>query len=246
MENLKTILDKRLNSIRAEDFIPFDPISIPHRYHRAEDIELSAFLTAILSWGRRNMIIRAADNLLQPMGKNPHAFLLNATDKQLQFSSGFTYRTMNDIDMLFLLKSLQQVYQNHDSLQHFFIDKTILDGLHDLRSALLTYPHEKRSEKHIANVRKKAAAKRLNMFLRWMVRTDTLDIDFGIWNKVSPADLIIPLDVHTANSARYFGLTSRKQNDLTCAIEITNQLKNFDENDPIKYDLALFLNDNPK
>ncbi|MDA3910550.1 MAG: TIGR02757 family protein [Bacteroidales bacterium] len=246
MQNLKTILDERLNSIRAEDFIPFDPISIPHRFSRPEDVELSGFLTALLSWGRRDMIIRAADNLLRPMGGNPHDFLLNASEKQLQFSSYFKYRTMNSEDACFLLKSLQSIYRKHQSLQYFFIDKPILDGLYDLRTALLAYPHEKRSEKHIANVRKKAAAKRLNMFLRWMIRRDEKGIDFGIWENIPTSQLIIPLDVHTANSARFYGLTTRKQNDLHTALEITEQLRKFDVEDPVKYDLALFLNDNPK
>jgi uncharacterized protein (TIGR02757 family) len=246
MQSIKNTLDERLNSIQAEDFIPFDPISIPHRFSQPQDIELSGFLTALLSWGRRDMIIRAADNLLQPMGKRPYDFLLNASDKQLQVFADFKYRTMNGKDACFLLKSLQSIYRNHQSLKHFFIDKSILDGLHDLRTALLLYPHEKRSEKHIANVQKKAAAKRLNMFLRWMIRHDEKGIDFGIWNTIPTSKLIIPLDVHTANSARYFGLTTRKQNDLKTALEITEQLKAFDAKDPVKYDLALFLNDNPK
>jgi uncharacterized protein (TIGR02757 family) len=246
MQSIKNILDERLISIQAKDFIPFDPISIPHRFSQPQDIELSGFLTALLSWGRRDMIIRAADNLLRPMGTNPHDFLLNASENQLRFSSDFKYRTMNGEDAYFLLKSLQSLYRKHQSLQHFFIDKSILDGLHDLRIALLEYPHEKRSEKHIANVQKNAAAKRLNMFLRWMIRHDEKGIDFGIWNTIPTSKLIIPLDVHTANSARYFGLTTRKQNDLRTALEITEQLKAFDAKDPVKYDLALFLNDNPK
>ncbi len=240
MQKLKAILDERLNTIHAEDFIPFDPISIPHRFQRTEDIELSAFLTALLSWGRRDMIIRAADNLLHPMGSNPHDFLMNATEKQLQFSHDFTYRTMNGLDTYFLLQSLQNLYRKHHSLRDFFADKPILD----LRTALLEYPHAKRSEKHIANVRKKAAAKRLNMFLRWMIRHDEKGIDFGIWETIPASELIIPLDVHTANSARHFGLTTRKQNDLLTALEITEQLKAFDAKDPEKYDLALFLSDN--
>lgn len=246
MQNIKTILDKRLDSIRAEEFIPHDPISIPHRYYRPEDIELTGFLTALLSWGRRDMIIRAAENLIKPMGKNPYEFLINASAQQLDSYLDFKYRTMNGEDAVFLLKSLQFTYRKHHSLQHFFTDKPIVDGLHNLRTALLAYPHEKRSEKHIANVQKKAAAKRLNMFLRWMIRHDEKSIDFGIWKNISPSKLIIPLDVHTANSARFYKLTTRKQNDLRTAIEITDKLKAFDATDPVKYDLALFLNDNPK
>jgi len=246
MQNLKIILDKRLNTIRAEEFIRLDPISIPHRYSRTEDIELSGFLTALLSWGQREIIIRSAENMLRPMGENPHDFLLNASEKELRFTSVFRHRTMNGGDAYFLLKSLQSLYQKHQSLQQFFINKPILDGLHDLRTALLGYPHEKRSEKHIANVRKNSAAKRLNMFLRWMIRRDNKGIDFGIWGNVPTSKLIIPLDVHTANSARFYGLTKRKQNDLHTALEITEQLRKFDAEDPVKYDLALFLNDIPK
>ncbi len=245
MEALKEILDQRLKGLSAESFIPSDPISIPHSYNNQQDIELSAFLTSLLSWGRRDMIIRAAKTLLSPMGKHPHEFLINANVKEIKFAESFVYRTMNGIDASFLLKSLQNIYQQNTSLQHFFIDKSVLEGLTDLREALLKTPHEKRSEKHIANVAKKAAGKRLNMFLRWMVRHDEKGIDFGIWDKVSAANLILPLDVHTANSARKFTLTERKQNDLKTALEITEKLKLMDSQDPIKYDFALFLNDNP-
>lgn len=245
MEALREILDQRLAQLSAENFIPSDPISIPHTYNNRQDIELAAFMTALLSWGRRDMIIRAAKTLLNPMGKHPHEFLINSNIKELKFAESFVYRTMNGIDATFLLKSLQNIYRQNTSLQHFFIDKSVLEGLTDLREALLTTPHEKRSEKHIANVRKNAAAKRLNMFLRWMVRYDEKGIDFGIWDKVSSAHLILPLDVHTANSAREFKLTERKQNDLKTALEITEKLKQLDSKDPIKYDFALFLNDNP-
>lgn len=238
-------MDQRLKGLSAESFIPSDPISIPHSYNNQEDIELSAFLTSLLSWGRRDMIIRAAKTLLSPMGKHPHEFLINANVKELKFAESFVYRTMNGIDASFLLKSLQNIYRQNTSLQHFFIDKLVLEGLTDLREAMLKTPHEKRSEKHIANVAKKAAGKRLNMFLRWMVRHDEKGIDFGIWDNVSAAHLILPLDVHTANSARKFKLTERKQNDLKTALEITEKLKQLDSKDPIKYDFALFLNDNP-
>lgn len=245
MEELKEILDQRLKGLSAESFIPLDPISIPHSYNNQQDIELSAFITSLLSWGRRDMIIRAAKTLLSPMGKHPHEFLINANGKELKFAESFVYRTMNGIDASFLLKSLQNIYRQNTSLQHFFIDKSVLEGLTDLREAMLKTPHEKRSEKHIANVAKKAAGKRLNMFLRWMVRHDEKGIDFGIWNNLSAAHLILPLDVHTANSAREFKLTERKQNDLKTALEITEKLKQLDSKDPIKYDFALFLNDNP-
>jgi uncharacterized protein (TIGR02757 family) len=152
---------------------------------------------------------------------------------------------MNANDLLFLLKSLQAIYRNQKSLEDFFKSNSITEGLYQIREAIFQYPHEKRSEKHIANVRKNAAAKRLNMFLRWMVRKDKKNIDFGIWEQISSSELIIPLDVHTANSARIFQLTKRKQNDLNTALEITEQLRKFDASDPVKYDLALFLNDNP-
>lgn len=245
MEALKVILDQRLKRLSAESFIPLDPISIPYSYSNDQDIELAAFLTAILSWGRRDIIIRAAKSLLSPMGKHPHEFLINADMNELKFAKGFVYRTMNGTDATFLLKSLQNIYRQNNSLQRYFIDKSVLEGLTALRETLLKTPHEKRSEKHIANVAKKAAGKRLNMFLRWMVRKDEKGIDFGIWNKVSSADLILPLDVHTANSAREFKLTERKQNDLRTALEITEKLKLLNPQDPIKYDFALFLNDNP-
>jgi len=245
MDRIKKTLDKRLKNLQAADFIPFDPISVPHRYQQAEDIELSGFLTALLSWGRRDLIIRGADALLKPMGDHPYEFLLNADANALKFASQFVYRTMNGRDALFLLQSLQALYRRHDSLEVFFRDKEILNGLSDLRNALLEFTHEKRSEKHLADVRKKAAAKRLQMFLRWMVRRDEKGIDFGLWKSINPANLILPLDVHTANSAREFGLTARKQNDLTTALEITEILKAFDPVDPVKYDLALFMNDDP-
>lgn len=245
MENVKEILDRRLEEIRADEFIPCDPVSVPHRYQQTEDIELTAFLTALLSWGRRDMILRAANQLLTPMGKHPYEFLLNATPDDMAYANSFVYRTMKGTDAVFLLKSLQAVYRQYGSLEIFFKGNSILNGLSDLRNALLEFPHEKRSEKHLADVRKKAAAKRLQMFLRWMVRHDDKGIDFGLWKTVSPAKLILPLDVHAANSARQFGLTSRKQNDLKTALEITKKLKAFDPGDPVKYDLALFLNDDP-
>lgn len=244
--NIKNILDTRLETITAKNFIRHDPISIPHKFSSPDDIEVSGFLTSLISWGRRDLILQAANYMIQLMDNQPSEFVKNASEKEINKFAKFVYRTMNSDDIKFLILSLQELYKNHESMEELFTgEKSVIKGLKLLREKIISYPHQKRSEKHIADISKNSAAKRLNMFLRWMVRKCDKGIDFGIWTNIKPSDLIIPLDVHTAAAGRQMRLLTRKQNDLKSAIELTEAVREFDPFDPVKYDLALFVSDNP-
>lgn len=242
MEELKEFLDEKYELYNRPSFIETDPIQVPHFFTKPEDIEISAFLTATIAWGNRKMIIKNAKEIVGLMEHAPHDFIINCSDFELERIKVFKHRTFNGQDLLFFLKSLQNIYKNHGGLrgvlEEEFVD--IRRSLIKLRELFFNIDHPARTEKHLPNVIKKSAAKRLNMFLMWMVRNDDRGVHFGLWNKIPASELKLPLDVHTANVGRKLGLLKRKQNDWQAVEEITESLKKFDVADPIKYDFALF------
>ncbi len=243
--DLQTLLDQKYNQYCVIDFISDDPISIPKRFIVKEDIEISAFLTALISWGRRPAIIKSATFLMELMDNQPYNFVMSANEQQLKRLDTFVYRTFNTSDLLFLIAALKSVYTDHGGLERIANGTWAETGeiksvIMALRDELLKTDHLTRSEKHLANPLKGSSAKRINMFLRWMVRGNTEGVDFGLWSKIPTNALICPLDVHSGTVARKLGLLSRLQNDWKAAEELTLKLKMYDPSDPIKYDFALF------
>ena len=242
-QELFDFLEAKYGQYNCPEFIETDPISIPHRFKRKEDIEIAAFLTATISWGTRSSILKDADNLLRMMELSPYEFILHSSPTEIKQFEVFYHRTFNGKDCIFFLESLKNIYQHHQGLETLFLpveQSGMKDGLSRFRSIFLEIDHHSRSDKHIADPAKGASAKRLLMFLRWMVRNDKRGVDFGIWKKISPSMLMCPLDIHSGNVARKLGLLTRKQNDWKAVEELMANLRQFDAEDPVKYDFALF------
>lgn len=247
-KELFEFLEEKYEDYNKPSFIENDPISIPHLFSKKEDIEIAGFLTAAISWGQRKTIINNARKLLQMMDGSPYDFILNAAKKDMEPFRNFKHRTFNGTDCLCFLQALQNIYKNHYGLENVFTNpissgqsgNVVFNTLINFRKIFFSLPHPARSEKHISNPEKGASAKRLNMFLRWMVRNDNRGVDFGLWKNIPPYQLLCPLDVHSGNVARKLGLLKRRQNDWMAVIELTDALKKFDERDPVKYDFALF------
>ena len=240
--DLKEFLDLKVDTYNTKGFIEDDPISIPHLFSRKEDIESIGFIMATISWGKRNMIIKNGHRLLEIMGNQPYDYIMNASEQDLA-DMVFVHRTFNAVDLNFFILSLRNIYLNYpEGLEAAFMLNTssMAERICAFREVFTSIPHEQRSEKHLSNPLKGSASKRINMFLRWMVRNDKRGVDFGIWNQISMADLYIPLDVHTGNIARKLGLIKRKQNDWKALEELMNNVRKFDPDDPCKYDYALF------
>lgn len=247
MTNLKTknIFDYKSNLYNNPAFIISDPISIPHSFTFKEDIEISAFLTAIIAWGQRVSIINNARKIMQLMDNQPFEFIKNTSEKELIVFDKFVHRTFNAEDCKYFILSLQNIYKNHGGLetifnQHFKETLDIFETISLVRNLFFSLPHLPRSEKHFSNPAKGSAAKRINMFLRWMIRNDNQGVDFGIWKKIPTSALVCPLDLHTGNIARKLGLITRNQNDRKAVEELMISLRKFDKRDPVKYDFALF------
>jgi uncharacterized protein (TIGR02757 family) len=243
--DIKLFLDSRVLQYNSLDFIDSDPIQIPHRFTRKEDIEIAGFLTATISWGQRKSIINNANRLMDLMDNSPFEFIMEADDSDWKRVSKFVHRTFNGNDCLFFLESLKNIYMHHGGLESVFttgynVEKTSFSALKHFRDVFLSIPHDKHVTKHISDVTANSSAKRLNMFLRWMVRSNENEVDFGLWKDIPTSSLMLPLDVHTGNVARAYGLLNRKQNDWKAVEEITAVLREFDSSDPIKYDFALF------
>lgn len=239
-QELKIYLDQKAIEYNTLDFISTDPIQLPHRFDKKEDIEIISFLVSTIAWGNRKSIIKSGERLIQIMGNDPYNYILNyETDEDLDFK----HRTFNATDLDFFFRALKMIYQD-EGLEASFATHPKIPGIKgrivNFRERFFETPHEKRSEKHISNPLKNSAAKRLNMFLRWMVRNDKQGVDFGIWSTISPSELYLPLDVHTSTNARKLKLLSRKQDDWKALEELMNNLRKFDANDPVKYDFALF------
>jgi len=245
--SLNDFLDEKVLQYNRPDFIKDDPIQIPHRFSKKQDIEITAFWTACLAWGQRKTIINKSTELFEMMDNAPHEFILNHKDTDLKPFEHFKHRTFNATDTLYFIHFLKSYYQQHDSLETAFAshiqteDQNVKNGLIGFHNTFFNLPDSpSRTTKHIATPARKSACKRINMFLRWMVRKDDCGVDFGIWDSIKPSQLICPLDVHVERVARKYSLLSRKQSDWQAATELTNQLKKFDPNDPVKYDFALF------
>ncbi len=241
---LKDLLDEKYFLYNRPDFIENDPIQIPKSFSEKEDIEIAAFLSATIAWGNRKSIINNARKWIRMMDNSPFDFVMSHTEKDLKSLLSFKHRTFNGIDAVFFIQALQNIYKFHGGPEQVFItgyekEKNIYSAISYFRRIFFEIPHPERTGKHISNVEKNSAAKRINMFLRWMVRKDKSGVDFGLWD-LPAAALMLPLDVHTGNVSRNLGLLNRKQNDWKAVEEVTSNLRNFDPNDPVKYDFALF------
>jgi uncharacterized protein (TIGR02757 family) len=244
-EELKAFLDAKYLEYNRPDFIDGDPVSIPHRFQRKEDIEIAGLMAALLAWGRRDQIIKAADRLMGLMWDAPFDFVMEAGDDELAGLQNFVYRTFQGEDGEAIVRGLRRIYQEMGGLEEVMsmhpAEKDTWSAIIGLREAMISHPEfPDRTQKHLANPGKGSSAKRLNMYLRWMVRNDGRGVDFGIWKGISPAQLICPLDVHTGNVGRALGLVTRKQNDWKAALELTEGLREMDPKDPTRYDFSLF------
>ena len=242
--DLHNFLEEKHDQYNRPEFIESDPISIPHQFSRKEDIEISGFLTATIAWGNRKMIIRNANRLMGLMDRAPFDFIQNSTEDDLRVFENFVHRTFNGIDLVYFLKSLRYIYQNHGGLETIFSNQAgslgLKEAITSFHNLFFKLEHQNRTRKHIANPEKNSAAKRINMFLRWMVRNDNRGVDFGIWKNIPTEKLLCPLDVHSGNVARKLGLLTRNANDWKAVEELTVSLRQFDGTDPVKYDFALF------
>ncbi|MEL6252788.1 MAG: TIGR02757 family protein [Bacteroidota bacterium] len=246
-EDLKSFLDQQYERYNTPDFITEDPISIPHQFCKKEDIEISGFFSALIAWGRRDIIIRNARKLMERMEWAPFDFVSNAEEEELDALADYVHRTFNGEDLKALILGIRRVYQEEGGLEGIFSKGIQVQDI-DIGNAIIyarsrlsasdTFP--KRTHKHLANPSKGSSAKRISMYLRWMVRKDDRGVDFGIWDSIRMDQLICPLDVHTGTIARKLGILQRKQNDWKAALELTKALKAFDPHDPVKYDYSLF------
>lgn len=242
-EELFDFLEEKSNQYNSKAFIETDPVSIPHQFIRKEDIEISGFLTATLSWGNRVSIIMSSKELVERMDNSPYQFLIDASSDELNAFHSFYYRTFNGEDCRFFLESLRNIYLKHGGLENCFSPQEtcgLKETIGKFRKVFLEIAHHSRSVKHISDPFKGSSCKRLNLFLRWMVRKDDRGVDFGIWNSIPISMLLCPLDIHSGNVARKLGLITRKQNDWQAVEELTQQLRSFSPEDPVKYDFALF------
>ena len=243
-EELKEFLDSKVEQYNLPHFLESDPLQIPHKFTVKEDVEISAFLTATIAWGNRKSIINNANRMMELMGNSPYDFIMNYKDDHLEKFDGFVHRTFNSIDLSYFIKGLKHIYTNHNGLENLIsknvTNNTTQNSISEFKKVFFEIPHPQRTTKHISDPLKGSAAKRINMFLRWMVRDASTGVDFGIWNKISPAQLSCPLDVHSGNAARKLMLLERKQNDAKALAELDASLRKLDPIDPVKYDFALF------
>jgi len=241
---LNAFLDEKAALYNHPRFIETDPIQVPHQFILKEDIEIAAFLTATIAWGNRKSIIKNATKMMQFMGNTPYDFVMTHSEDQLNSLQHFVHRTFNGVDLMYFVESLKHLYEKHQGLEAAFSlhaeKEDLQQCISTFKSLFFELPHPKRTTKHVSDPAKGSAAKRLNMFLRWMVRKDNVGVDFGIWQRLSPSQLSCPLDVHSGNVARKLGLLQRKQNDAKALAELDHNLRQFDAEDPVKYDYALF------
>lgn len=243
--DLKNFLDEKVELFNRPAFIEHDPVSIPHRFSGKQDIEIAGFFAAMLAWGQRVTIIRKCTELMLWMDNDPHQFVLHHRPKDLRRFESFCHRTFNGIDALYFIAALRSIYLQHESMEDAFAvpanHPTVEQGLINFHKTFFSLPdHPHRTKKHLATPERKSTCKRINMYLRWMVRDDNKGVDFGLWKKISPAQLVCPCDVHVDRVARRLKLIRRAQTDWQTALELTDNLRRFDDADPVKYDFALF------
>ena len=243
-QELKKFLDEKVLQYNTLDFIDSDPVQIPHRFSAKEDIEISGFLAATIAWGNRKMIINNANKMMQLMGNSPYDFVMNFSENDLENLDGFVHRTFNNDDLKFFMKSLRNIYQNHGGLEQVFAKYQTSDSMQvsisNFKQTFFEVEHLPRTTKHISDPLNNSAAKRINMYLRWMIRADKQGVDLGIWKSIPASILSCPLDVHSGNVARKLNILTRKQNDAKALKELDTKLREMDANDPVKYDFALF------
>ena len=242
---IKEYLDSLNEKYNRPDFIKDDPISVPRRYERPEDIEIAGLLAATIAWGQRKTIVKNAHRMADLMDDAPYQFVMQAAESDMRPLDGFVHRTFNGADLRFFIGSLRNVYLEHGGLGGFFQSEYLEHG--DLRPVISRFRRlflgdscQPRTSRHLSSIDKGSACKRLNMFLKWMVRDDGKGVDFGIWKDIPPSALYLPLDVHAGNTARALGLLTRRQDDWKAVEEATASLRDFDSEDPVKYDFALF------
>ena len=247
--SLFELLETKHNQYNTPAFIEDDPISIPHLFTKKEDIEIAGFLTALIAWGKRSLILKGAKRMMEIMDYQPHDFVTNASERELDYWVHYVYRTFQSTDAQALIRALQYVYREKGGLESIFlpemseksVEEPVYYALTNARNFLTSIPDfPERTQKHLANPAKGASAKRLNMFLRWMVRKDLRGVDFGIWNCLTPAELLCPLDIHTGNIGRKLGLLTVSQDNWKATVALTKSLRTFCKEDPVKYDFALF------
>lgn len=243
-DDLREFLDEKASLYNNPRFIESDPVQIPHIFSLKEDIEIAGFLTATISWGKRVSIIKSAHRLMGLLGSAPYDFVMSHNEVQLERLEDFVYRTFNSTDLRFFIRALRFIYQEYGGLEGVFNKWQSTDSLqpaiHELKQLFFSTPHPDRTRKHLSDPGTGSAAKRINMYLRWMVRSDNRGVDFGIWKQIPSSSLSCPLDVHTGNVARKLGLIARKQNDAKAVLQLDKQLRILDPEDPVKYDFALF------
>ena len=239
--DLKHFLDEKVVQYNKPEFITSDPIQIPHRFNETQDVEIAAFLTATIAWGNRKSILKSANNMMDLLDNAPFDFVMNHSKEDLKPWAHFVHRTFNGSDLTTFILGLKRLYKTHHSIESLFYHPDNLQmGISSFKQNFFNFPHPKRSEKHLSDPNKKSAAKRINMFLRWMVRSNTTGVDLGVWKQISPRQLSCPLDVHSGRVARKLGLLQRKQNDALAVSELDIALRHLDPEDPVKYDFALF------
>ncbi|WP_149275933.1 TIGR02757 family protein [Pareuzebyella sediminis] len=243
-KELSEFLDAKVRQYEHPRFLESDPLQIPHRFAKKEDIEISAFLTATIAWGNRKSIINNATRMMELLDGAPHDFVRNHQEKDRKRLLPFVHRTFNGEDLMFFLKSLQHIYKNLEGLETLFTtdekNGSMQPRIAHFKEVFFSLPHPLRTTKHVSDPLRGSAAKRINMFLRWMVRDNAKQVDFGLWKGISPSQLSCPLDVHSGNVARKLRLLRRKQNDAKALIELDRNLRKLDPLDPVKYDFALF------
>jgi uncharacterized protein (TIGR02757 family) len=244
--DLEDFLNEKAELYEVPGFIENDPILIPHLFQKKEDIEIAGFLTSVIAWGLRKTIIKNSNQLIQWMDNAPHDFIVNHKAEDLKKFQKFVHRTFNSDDLLYFIYRLNIIYKQEGGLENVF-NQQLIESNGDMKSAIAGFKssffseeHLVRSQKHLPNPLSGSAAKRFNMFLRWMVRSEKKEVDFGLWKSIDTSQLYLPLDVHTGNVARKLGLLSRKQNDWKALEEVMKKLRKLDRNDPVKYDFALF------
>ena len=242
--DIKEFLNLKAEEYNNSSFIKDDPIQIPHLFNKKEDIEISGFLTSTISWGNRKSIITSSIKMMKLMDNDPYNFIINHSEKDLKNLLNFVHRTFNGYDFMQFIRSLRHIYKNYGGLENIFAqnikNQSMHNSIHEFKKIFFEVPYTERTKKHVSDPFKGSASKRINMFLRWMVRKDNKGVDFGIWKSIDQKYLSCPLDVHSGNVARKLGLINRKQNDHKTVLELDSILRVFDKNDPVKYDFALF------